>query len=237
MCKTLLASAAVLGMALATPALSPARAQDSSATPPAATGATMPRPMHTQASNIGPSDTRSVIAPRLPEPNLSMNASPAQFLQAAQQDVRQHRGGAAEAALGDAETRLLNRSVAPSAASEPDRSPAVQDIEQARDALAHHDWQSADQHIAAALQHAQMAESGNGTMMPPGQTSAMPPMSGSGPAVGSSGMDRTPPAAMAPPNGGMTAGTHSVPMGGVLPPNGGVMTPNGGVMAPNVPSQ
>ncbi len=209
----LLASAAMLGMALATPALTPAFALDNAAAPSAA---------------------------RQPDPGL--NASPTQLLQAAQQAVQHHRGPAAEAALSEAETRLLTRSVVPSQADTPDRSPAVQDIVGAREAVAHRDWAGADQHIAAAMQHAQMAESGGGEAIHPNQSMAAPPAApGTAPmaAVAASNVscasNPSSPACASQTSGPMTQGTSSIPLGGVLPPNGGLMEPNGGVMAPNVP--
>lgn len=197
--KTLLASAAVLGLALATPAF----AQDNAPATGAMQGGTMP------------------------QSNLSTDDSPANFLQAARQAVRRRQGGLAAASLGRAETRLLDRAVMPGAANEPDNSPAVQEIERARAALARHDWQTADQHIAAALQQAQMAGSGTGM----GQGAA----AGTAPGVGASGSVATAPATV--PAGGMTQGTGSAPMGGVMPPNGGVMQPNTGVMPSNEPTQ
>ncbi len=208
--KMLVVSAAVLGLGLATPAFAPADAQDSTTVPPPANG-----------------------------PGAAMNASPIGFLRAAQQDVQRHRGAAADAALSDAETRLLTRAVAPSEAGTPDRSPAVQAIEQARGAVARRDWAAAEQQIATAMQQAQMAGSGSGAAMRAGQAAAMPataprPAVAGNPACAGN----APPAACTRPMpaaaGGMTQGTSSIPLGGVLPPNGGLMQPNGGVMPPNV---
>jgi hypothetical protein len=238
--KTLLASAALLGMALSLPAF----AQDNTAAPPgsnapngtmqngtmqngAAGGQGMEQNTPADEGTATPRNERRAVLAPLPQSNVAANAAPTQFLQAAQQAVQRHRGGVAESALSEAETRLLNRAVAPSEASMPDRSPAIQDIEQAREAVSRRDWQGADQHIAAAMQHAQMAQNGmNGGNAMPAQQTAMP-------VPPASGMVQTPPAVAAPQAGGMTQGTTSVPMGGVMPPNGGVMQPNGGVMPPS----
>lgn len=229
--KTLLSSAAVIGMALSLPALapaSPAFAQDNTAAPPGSStpnGTMMQQNMPAGEGGAMSNHTGGAVLSPLPQSNVAADAAPTQFLQAAQQAVQHHRGGVAESALSEAETRLLNRAVAPSEASQPDRSPAVQDIEQARDAVTRRDWQAADQHITAAMQHAQMAQNGMGGTMMPTQT-AMP-------AAPAAGVVQTPPAVAAPQNGGMTQGTTSTPMGTVMPPNGGVMAPNGGVMPPS----
>ena len=308
--KTLLASAAVFGMAVALPGLATpqALAQDNSATPPAATtdtqgtghmpppgqtganepNATQPitqgeangntpstmarpaataagnesgrEPMARHASNIGTADTRGEVAPRLPEPDLGPNAGPVQYLQAAQNALQRRHSGMAQEAMERAETRLLDRATAPSAANQPDNAPAVQEITAALEALGRRDWQGADQHLNAALQHAQMAENEQGGgmmrqggMMPQGQTQATSPLSGTGTAMPpntagapAQGMSQgsgpvsydshyPPQSGIAAPQPGapMTAGQHATPMGGVMPPNGGVMRPNGGVDAPN----
>ena len=249
--KMLLASAALLGMALAVPAIAPApaRAQDNTAlpaAPPAAqapaggetTGQTpsamnkpgqMPRAHHQHmgASNIVPSDTHSTLAHALPSSGLGPNASAVDYLRAAQEDLRHHRGGAAQEAMERAETRLLDRSVPQGQGNVPDTAPAIQEIHSARDALGHQDWRMAQQHLDMAVQHAQMAMSGSGApmprtpaAMPPGQASTTSPMTGTGAAVGAQG---------APP----TTGDPSMPYHNVLPPNGGVEAPNGDTMSPN----
>jgi hypothetical protein len=234
----LLASAAVFGAALAMPVL----AQDHAAPAPAST-----------ASSSG---KHGVIVPPLPVPSLGPEATPGQYLQAAQQEVTRHHAGAAQEALERAETRLLDRATAPSRADQPDNAPAIQDISQAIAAVRKHDWQAASQHIDAATRQVQMARSGDtGTMVPAsGVVPSATPANPAGAAAGTTGAaapteaaetawnpsydSHYPPysAGEAPAAGtAMTAGTSSVPMGGVLPPNGGVMPPNGGVMQPNVP--
>ena len=196
--KTLLAAAAMLGTALALPAL----AQTS---PPAG-----------QAGDSG--------------------ARPEDFLKSAQQDVQHRRAAAAQEALEQAETRLLDRSTLASEASQPDSSPAVQAISQAISAVGKHDWQTAKQQIDTAMQQAQMAQSGNG-MSGNGMTapsSAMTPASmpaASAPAAAAPAGGTAP--AQGGASGGMTSGQQTTPMGGVSQPNGGVMTPAGGVMPPS----
>jgi hypothetical protein len=241
--KTLLATAAALGVGLAVPAL----AQD--------------QPPHRPVANAPTSRSHGEIAPALPAPALGPNATPEQYLQAAQRALQQRRGGAAQEALERAETRLLDRATAPSRANEPDTAPAVREISQAIDALGRRDWQAASQHTDAAMQAARTAQAGGSTSStstsagqaaapvptPTGGQGIVPaaPMTGPGaaatPAASSwnpSYDSHYPPANAAgapPPGSPMTAGQSSTPMGGVMPPNGGVMAPNGGIMAPNVP--
>ena len=109
-------------------------------------------PLSRVASNIVPADTHSVIAPRLPAPPLSPNATAAQFLRVARTALHRHATGEAQEALERAETRLLDRSTAPTAADTPDSAPAIHLITQARDALGHRHWAQADEAIASALQ-------------------------------------------------------------------------------------
>ncbi len=111
-------------------------------------GAGSPRSSH--ASNIGPSDTRSEIAPRLPDPATASN-TPEAYLTAAQSALASGKTGAAQEALERAETRLLSRSTDPSAAASPADMPMVQRIGQARQALATRDIAGARSAIRAAL--------------------------------------------------------------------------------------
>ena len=96
-------------------------------------GAGSPRSNH--ASNIAASETRSEIAPRLPDPATASN-TPEAYLAAAQSALSSGKTGAAQEALERAETRLLSRSTDPSAAASPADMPMVQQIGQARQALA-----------------------------------------------------------------------------------------------------
>ena len=96
-------------------------------------------PVSGRASNISPADTRSLIAPRLPLPPVPEGAPPRQFLLAARQALQTGQTGVAQEALERAEARVLDRSVAPSRASEPITSPVVTQISNARQALGHGD--------------------------------------------------------------------------------------------------
>ena len=95
-------------------------------------GAGSPRSNH--ASNIAASDTRSEIAPRLPDPATASN-TPEAYLAAAQSALASGKTGAAQEALERAETRLLSRSTDPSAAASPADMPMVQQIAGARSAI------------------------------------------------------------------------------------------------------
>ena len=70
-------------------------------------GTGMSMPMGTRASNIDGSDTRSTIAPNLPSPSLGPDASPVDFLRAAQASLQAGRTGEAQQSLEMAQTRLL----------------------------------------------------------------------------------------------------------------------------------
>ncbi len=77
------------------------------------------------------------IAPKLPSPALvGENATPLALLQVAAQALAAGRMGEAQEAMERAETRALDRSVRPSQARVPDQRPLVQQIAQARAALA-----------------------------------------------------------------------------------------------------
>ncbi len=107
-------------------------------------------PRSNRASNIAPSDTRSDIAPRLPDP-ASANNTPEGYLAAAQRALASGKTGAAQEALERAETRVLSRSTDPSMAASPADMPMVQQIGQARRALAARDMAGAKSAISAAM--------------------------------------------------------------------------------------
>ncbi len=188
--KSLLAPAAVLGLVLTAPLGVPALAQNTPAAPPAA----MP-------DATGPSQSDGGAAP---------------YLQAAQTAVQHHRAMAAREALERAETRMLDRSVMPASASEPNSTPAVQHISEALAAVQKQDWQAAGTHIADAMKTAQ-ADSGaapamGGGTMPAGSTAAGmsgTPMMGNGTmgngTMGS--MGQQPPAGAATPAAPATGGS------------------------------
>ena len=109
-------------------------------------------PTSGRASNINPGNTRSLIAPRLPVPPVPEGAPPRQFLLAARQALQSGQTGVAQEALERAEARQLDRSVAPSQASEPISGPVVTQISNARQALGHGDIGGAIGIIDALLQ-------------------------------------------------------------------------------------
>lgn len=107
-------------------------------------------PSSNAASNTTAANTRSEIAPRLPDPGAGAS-TPQAYLAAAQRALAANRTGAAQEALERAETRLLSRSTDPSMANLPDPSAAVQAIGAARRALANRDLASAMSAISAAM--------------------------------------------------------------------------------------
>ncbi len=108
-------------------------------------------PTSDRASNINPADTRSIIAPRLPTPGVGDDATTRQYLTAARNALASGRSGEAQEALERAETRLLDRSVAPSQVADAIHGPGVEDISAARQRLAAGDIGGAIQTIDAAL--------------------------------------------------------------------------------------
>ena len=108
-------------------------------------------PLSDKASNATSSDTRSLIAPRLPTPSAGDDSSPREFLEAAQRALTLGRTGEAQEALERAESRLLDRSVPPSRAGTPSEQPVVADVGDARRALAAGDRARSQQIIGTAL--------------------------------------------------------------------------------------
>jgi len=100
-------------------------------------------PLSPGASNINGGDTRSLIAPALPSVDLGPNATAVDYLQAAQTALAASQTGRAQAALENAETLLLTRSVALDATGNPDQHPAVRNISAALQALGNNDLQDA----------------------------------------------------------------------------------------------
>lgn len=161
----LLAAAATLAVAVASPAFAQSNASSSM------TGAnTMPSPSidmvqghqpgSTVASNILPSDTHTIWSPQLPVPPIGRNASPAQFLHQAQVALANRRTGEAQEALERAETRLLDRSTMPGAANTPDGAPSIHLITQALDALGRGHLQQARAAVGQAMQTPRIARAG-----------------------------------------------------------------------------
>jgi len=96
-------------------------------------------PFSSQSSNIDQSDTRSNVAPNLPQPPQGENAPVRVLLRDARRAVQHRQTGAAQEALEQAETRLLTRSVRQNSEAEPAHGPVVEAIADARHALASHD--------------------------------------------------------------------------------------------------
>lgn len=146
-------------------------------------------PLSTRASNIDRADTRSIIAPRLPNPDASGN-TPEAFLMAAQRALAAGQTGRAQEALERAETRLLTRSTDPSMANTPDNAPMVMQISQARQALARRDTAGARQAIDMAMagnasgagvgSQGGMSTGGGMGTMPSGGMGTMPQAGGMG---------------------------------------------------------
>jgi hypothetical protein len=101
-------------------------------------------------SNVTPGDTRFLIAPNLPTPNVASDG-PRAYLVAAQQALAAGRTGEAQEALERAQTRMLDRSVVPSRANVPDQQPGVQDVNNALQALSTGDRGRTQQIIADIL--------------------------------------------------------------------------------------
>jgi len=108
-------------------------------------------PASNKASNITEADTRSTIAPHLPQPAVGEGATADSYLQAAQAALQSHHTGAAQQALEMAETRLLDRSTPVNAAGQPDQDAAVQQVANARKALGSGDTQGASSAIQMAM--------------------------------------------------------------------------------------
>jgi hypothetical protein len=150
MYRTLFASAALLGLlggvahaqTAPTTAAPMAPAQPTTAAPMA--------PAHpTTAAPVAPA--HRMASARLPVPPLSENATPAEFLMAAQDYLRHGQQGLAEEALERAETRLLDRSTWPSAADQPDNAPVIHDIVTARTDLGEGNLPGAETAVMQAL--------------------------------------------------------------------------------------
>ena len=113
------------------------------------TGQSLPR--SDKASNATAADTQSVIAPRLPTPSAGDDGSPLTFLQAAERALTLGRTGEAQEAIERAESRLLDRDVAPSSAGKPSTQKLVGTVGDARRALAAGDRPGAMRLIMEAL--------------------------------------------------------------------------------------
>jgi len=108
-------------------------------------------PLSPNASNITPGDTRSVIAPTPPAPDVGPDAGVQQYLTAANVALAAGQTGTADTALEDAETRILTRSVPQNAGNMPSSDPVVAQIEQARDDIGSNNKAGAAQAINQIL--------------------------------------------------------------------------------------
>ena len=160
-------------------------------------------PASERATNIDSSDTHSKIAPHFPQPKVGENATPASYLQDAESALSRHRSGEADQALEMAETRLLDRSTPAADANQVDPNPAIQQVANARKALASGDMQAAHSAIQTALASASGEGGGQGGMSGGGMSSGSmaPALPQAGPSTGPSSM-----------NNGGAMGTGAAPM-------------------------
>lgn len=136
--KTVLAVATALALA------GPALAQPASSIPGS-------EPLSTKASNTDASNSPSTVAPRLPTPEVGEDATTRAFLVDARRALANGRTGQAQEAMERAETRLLDRSVAPSSIGVPTENRLAAMIEQARHAVGDGDRARAMQILDATL--------------------------------------------------------------------------------------
>ena len=108
-------------------------------------------PLSNKASNIGPADTHSTIAPTLPASSVGETATTREYLQAARASLVAGRTGQAQQSLEMAETRALDRSVPQGQTNAPSDSQVVSRIHDARRALGSGDSTHAIQLIDLAL--------------------------------------------------------------------------------------
>jgi hypothetical protein len=108
-------------------------------------------PLSNNASNIGPSDTRSIIAPTLPPSSIGPNATAWDYLRAARASLVAGQTGATQQSLEMAETRALDRAVPAGQTDMPDSAGLISAIRDARTALGAGDIQRALQIMNSAL--------------------------------------------------------------------------------------
>ncbi|HEX3348157.1 MAG TPA: hypothetical protein VHS58_08665 [Acetobacteraceae bacterium] len=152
----LLASAALASVALAAPAIAQTAGlnPNTGARPGNVPGTHNSLPRGEQASNIEQSDTRSVVAPTLPVPQVANTSSPRDYVQAADRALARGHTGEAQEALERAETRLLDLRANPAPANGQDtavNSPIIDQINQALQALGRHDVRGARQIVSNVL--------------------------------------------------------------------------------------
>lgn len=124
-----------LGVAPAWAQVPPGANPETGARPGNEIGTGMSMPMSDKASNIGPDDTASPIAPRLPSPDVDEAASVHTLLLAARTALIAGDTGQTQEALEQAETRALDRSVPLLETGVPSQSPLVAKIRDTLHAL------------------------------------------------------------------------------------------------------
>ncbi len=112
-------------------------------------------PLSDKASNIGPSDTTSTIAPNLPSPPIGENAPVRAYLSAARMALLQGRTCEAQQSLEMAMTRALDRSVPLFQTNVAIKDPLVDHIQRALQALGAGNRGQAVQIVEEALPLAQ----------------------------------------------------------------------------------
>jgi hypothetical protein len=115
------------------------------------TGAGLPR--SDKASNSGPADTTSIVAPVLPSPPVSNDAMARDYLRAARVALVAGKTGEAQQSLEMAETRALDRPVARGQENLPNASTFIARIADARRVLGNGDVRYAISLIDVALLH------------------------------------------------------------------------------------
>jgi hypothetical protein len=100
-------------------------------------------PMSNAASNIDATDTRSTIAPTLPDASIGDNAAPRAYVREARDDLAAGRTGQAQQDLEMAQTRLLDRVIPPGHDNGPSHNRTIDRINEARTALGNGDVQQA----------------------------------------------------------------------------------------------
>jgi hypothetical protein len=176
------------------------------------------QPMSRRATNLNPRTTRSEISPSLPSTGLGPNATATEYLAVADSALSRNRTGEAQAALENAETYLLNRSVPQGMVNQPDQNPAVQTISTALQSLASGDRAQTRQLIQQAMQQAQQAQTA--------MQSGVQPAGGMQP--GMEGYQGGYQAGMTPGQPGMSGAGYPPPPGvqpGAVPPAGAYPPP------------
>jgi hypothetical protein len=132
-------------------------------------------PASGHSSNISPDDTRSVIAPRLPDPQAGEDTTPRQFLMDARAALVAGRTGEAQEALERAETRLLDRSTPQGAEGVASRNRRVAEIRNVLATLGAHNRAGAIQLIDQMLSEAPPPRRAPAPYAGPGYRPAYPP--------------------------------------------------------------